>query len=140
MRRGQVAIEFIAVFALVFIIFIFMQFNIFTWTDNLGDNAASINANNLVTEVTSLTESTSIYSNFNSKFELPSFLAGGFNYNLGFANSSIYLTWNGTHGRVRTIARQTSVFNVTNSTGSAFFTIAKGTRSISRTSTGVVIS
>ncbi len=136
--RAQVGVEFIAVFFMVFLIFLFLQVGIIVATNSLTDQSAAVAANNLLVEAATLMDLASSSTVLSTQVVLPPSLPGGFNYVFGVSNSSIYIAWNGTTGQ-QTVHRQITAFNVTNSSGATRFFLLQGTRFITKTSSGVVI-
>ena len=139
MIKAQVGIEFITVFLLVFLIFIFLQVGNFFTSSNLEEQNVPITANNLLAKAAILIDLTGHSNALSTQFTLPSYLPGALNYSFGVSNTSIYITWNGTKG-VQTSQRGITVFNITNSTGATNFFLTPGTHYVVKTQQGVRIT
>ncbi len=139
MKKAQVGIEFIAVFLLVFLLFLFLQADSVVATNSLIDRAALATAANLLDEVATVIDLAGHSTALSAQFSTPSFLPGGFNYVFGVSNTSVYISWNATRG-LRSVQRQITAFNVTNSTGATFFSLLPGQHLATKIQKGVRIT
>lgn len=136
MKKAQIGIEFIAVFLLVFLLFLFIQADNTASTNALIDRAAVAAASNLLDEVATVIDLTSHSTALSAQFSTPPFLPGGFNYIFGVSNTSVYISWNATYG-ARAVQRQITAFNVTNSTGATRFFLSPGSHFAAKVQRGV---
>lgn len=137
--KGQVFIEFITVFLLVFVIFIFLQANSILTTNSLLEKRTIIDAGKLLDESSELIDLTGHSTALSTQLYLPPFLAGGFNYSFTVSNTSVFIVWNSSRGQ-ESIVRQIYTFNVTNATGATRFNLFPGSHWITKHSNGVRIT
>ncbi len=139
MKKAQVGIEFIAVFLLVFLIFLFLQADNVVATNALMERAALATASNTLDEAAVIIDLTGHSTALSAQFSTPQFLPGGFSYTFGVSNTSVYISWNATGG-FRTVQRQITAFNVTNSTGATRFFLSPGQHFTTKIQRGVKIT
>ncbi len=137
--KGQVSIEFFAVFIIVFIIFLLAQANIFSISNSLVEKEIEIDAISLLDEAEVLINSVGYTSDLTVQFKLPAFLKGGYAYNFTVSNSSVSIAWVFSRQQ-KSIVRTIYVFNVTNSTGATKFILPPGAHFVTKNSNGVVVT
>ncbi|MFH1247075.1 MAG: hypothetical protein V1644_01720 [Candidatus Micrarchaeota archaeon] len=137
--KGQIAMEFITVFFLIFVIFVFIQTRTFTITSSLSQQSTVVQAVKLLDESETLISLTSHSTALSSQFYLPPFLQDGSNYIFKVSNSSVSITWNSTTG-LRSLVRSLYAYNIINSTGASNFDLGSGNHFIKKFDGGVMIS
>jgi len=121
---GQVSLEFLAVFGVVLIIFVFIQINVYSTRAFIEAQTAGNHAARIAGEVSNLLSSAA-HSDSTVQFSLPSFLSTGFNYTVTVSNNSLVINWN-EFGRHSDLVNFIEAMNVTNATDSTNFTLSAG--------------
>ncbi len=137
--KAQVGMEFIVVFILALLIFVFLQIMVFRTSSSFNDQLVSNSAVKLTEDVQLLINYAGHSGGVNAEFILPNFLANGVNYTFYVVNTSVYTSWNGLSG-AQSAVRQLSAFNVTNSTGSTSFILLPGKHFVRKTNEGVRVT
>ncbi len=137
--KGQVGIEFISIFFLVLLMFVFLQASNSTRFNSILDRSAQVAALNLLESTANMADLVGHSTAFQAKFDLPPFLPGGYNYSFTVSNRSMSVSWTDSVGP-KSIIRWLNVLNATNSTSATSFTILPGTHFIQRTRSNVVIT
>ncbi len=137
--KAQIGIEFISVFFLMLVIFVFIQLSTSVRTNSLLERQTQLGAVKAV-EAAELSINFVGYSQaLTTPFELPPFLPGGFNYTFLVSNSSLSITWNNGQGS-QSVVRTLYAFNVTNATGSRQFNLLPGRHFATKNSGGVRVT
>ncbi|MDP3741887.1 MAG: hypothetical protein Q8R15_01085 [Candidatus Micrarchaeota archaeon] len=123
----------------MFLLFLFLQADNVVATNSLIDRAVVTVASNLLDEVATVIDLAGHSTALSAQFSTPPFLPGGFNYVFGVSNTSVYISWNATGG-LRSVQRQITAFNVTNSSGAPFFYLSPGQHFATKLQRGVRIT
>ncbi len=137
--KAQVGIEFVSIFFLVLLMFLFLQVNNSTYLDSISNRAAQVGALNLLEDTATLVNLVGHSTVFSAKFDLPPFLPGGYNYSFIVSNASMSISWSDSIGQ-RSVTKLLNIYNITNATSATRFVLSPGVHFVQRTVSSLVVS